>query len=155
MENDKFEVFLSSIESAFNKVVKEMLDFDFQQMDGKADLDKNTVSVIIGMTGKNKGRILFEIGEKTAEAIAISINGEPLEDAREIYLYLAEFTNIFCGNAVTLINNRYKGTELRLTPPAVFAGEDVEITTPNIKSVSLFCTSQYGPALLDVGFEGV
>lgn len=155
MDADKFGTFLECVEKSFENVAKDMADIIFQRNDKVDALGKDTVSVIIGVVGANKGRILIEMERSAAKVLAESINGEPFDNYLELYLALMEFSNIFCGNAVTLINNTYRGSDLRLTPPAIFAGVDVEIMTPNIGSKNVLCKCEYGDVLLDIGFEGV
>ena len=155
MEKRKFDELLDCVQQAYYSVAREMLEFSVEASDETADLGEERVSIVIGMTGKNKGRILFEMNRGLAEVIAEAVNYEPLSDPMELYLCTAEFTNIFCGNAVTLINNKFRGTEMRLTPPAVFAGKGMEISTPNITSSRFYITSEHGAAYMDVGFEGV
>jgi two-component system, response regulator PdtaR len=155
MEKEKFNTLLECMESSFKKIGSEMMGIDFQVAAGQEKISEETINVVIGMVGKNKGRIIFKAGEITANKIAGEIVGAESVDSDELCLCMSEFTNIFSGNAVTQINNQFKGMEMRLTPPAIFEGEEVEIVTPNIQATTIFFSSKYGPVSLDVGFEGV
>lgn len=154
MDKDKFYSFLNCFDASFQKVIQEMSGFQVSKC-GHAKIPAgNKFSVIIGIIQSNRGRILFESEQGLVDRITEGMNGEPVANITDKYLYLAEFANIFCGNAVSQINNRYKENELRLTPPALFAGTNMRIITPNIQSDSVFYTSDFGQAVLNIGFEG-
>jgi len=155
MDKEKFDSFLSFVEDAFKRTSLEMLDFKFSKTDEDESLEEEIVCVVIGIVGINRGRIILRASKKISEKMAEIINGEALKDLDELYLCMAEFSNIFCGKAVTYFNNKYRGTELRLTPPAVFEGERVRISTPNIKSIIINLASTDGPVYIDIGLEGV
>jgi CheY-specific phosphatase CheX len=155
MEDDKFIQFINCISDAFKSVTAEVSGLNFKEIGKEVISEQKKFSVIIGIVGKNKGRILFE-GDNTAiKMITENMNEGPFSNIMDMYFCLAEFTNMFCGNAITSINNQNRGRDLRLTPPAIFAGTDMEISTPSIKSTTLFYKCDNGLAILDIGFEGV
>jgi CheY-specific phosphatase CheX len=154
MEKEKIDVFFRSVEQAFIEVVHEMAGIHYKDSAPCDTVGSEKISIVVGMVGQNKGRILFETDAHAARSIAEGINGEPVEDEMEMYLFLSEFTNTFSGRAVTAINNQYKGTDLRLTPPAIFAGHDMEVVTPNIQTTKVGYTNTHGSIVLDIGFEG-
>lgn len=155
MEREKYNSLINFIGDALKEISEEMVGFRINRSESVETLENETVCVVIGMVGKHRGRIILRTGIRTAQIMAEKINGEKLKDLAELYLCISEFTNVLCGNAVTYLNNRYRGTELRLTPPAVFEGQGVEITTPNIESSIIYFTSQNGSVTVDVGIEGV
>lgn len=154
MEKGKFVFFTECVEQAFGKVLALLTALNLTQSEPNLSPGSKTISVIIGITGRNKGRILLEVDDATALKITEGMNDGPLDSELELYLFLAEFANIFSGNAITRINNTYKGSELRLIPPAIFAGDNLEITTPHIDSSDLWFTGD-GNVRVNVGFEGV
>jgi len=155
MNKEKFDSFLYFVEDAFKRTSLEMLDIKFSRTEDTEASEEETVCVVIGIVGINRGRIILRASKKISEKMAEIINGEALKDLDELYLCMAEFCNIFCGNAVTYLNNKYRGTEMRLTPPAVFEGERLKISTPNIKSVIINFASSDGSVYIDIGLEGV
>ena len=82
------------------------------------------------------------------------MNGEPLEDDADIYPGLAEFTNMVSGNGIIAINNHYIGNDLRLMPPAIFIGENLEVTTFKVDSILRSYQTEHGEVQIEVGFEG-
>ncbi|WP_300521390.1 chemotaxis protein CheX [Aminiphilus sp.] len=116
------------------------------------------VAVILGMISGDeslKGRVLLDGDAEQIRDIAEGMNGEPLETTTDLYFFIGEFTNMFCGRAITVINNAHRGMEFRLTPPAILAGRHMDITTPSIRSESFAFAGGRGIVRLDVGFEGV
>ena len=154
MENSKFDDLFNCTEIAFQQVSETLLGIGFARCNGMRVMNDKTFCVIVGMAGKNKGRIRFEAGADTVKMITENMNGESCNNIMDMYMCLSEFANMICGNAATIINNKYKGSRLRLTPPAVFSGSGMQITTPNITSISYCYNGEYGPMILDVGFEG-
>lgn len=141
---------------AFQNVVAKASSLQFERSDEKwQDIsNEKRIAVVIGVVGLNKGRILLIADEPTALKITEGMNGEPLKDNLEKHLYLGEFTNIFSGKAITMINNTYKNRDLRLTPPVIFSGNDLDVTSPSIRSTA-FTFSGQGKVHIDIGFEGM
>lgn len=155
MEEQKLNFFYKCMAEAFQKVASEMTGINYASSNDTTLTDEKKYSLIVGLVGQNKGRVLLELNEKLALKIFEAMNGAPPDNDLELYLYLAEFANMVSGNGITNINNAFKGSELRLTPPAVFAGEQLEITSPKISSTGGAYRSEYGSVRLEIGIEGV
>lgn len=155
MEEQKLNFFRKCMEEAFQKVVLQMTGMTFAPANELPPvLDEKKFSLIVGLVGHNKGHVLLELNEKLAKKIFEAMNGFPPDDDLELYLHLAEFANMVSGNGLTGINNFYKSSEMRLTPPAVFAGENLEITSPKVSSAGGAYRSEYGAIRLEIGIEG-
>jgi len=110
-------------------------------------------SVIVGIVGAHKGRVLLCMGDNFVQKITEEMNCGKLDSLTDTTLYIGEFSNILIGKAISQINNACKTFDLRLTPPAIFSGKRMRIITPELQSSILSFTSQFGPASMDVGFE--
>lgn len=154
MDQDKFSYFCKSFEEAFQHIISDVMEFEFSPVE-PPDQGGKRLSSIVGVVGMNKGRIHVEMSEKLAQKLFEVMNGEPPGDEMDLCFYLAEFTNMVTGKGITTLNNTYKGSELRLTPPAIFAGDNLDITTPKVQSTSVFYKTQHGNGRIDIGFEGV
>lgn len=154
MEQERIDFFMECATQAFNKVLSQLTGLNFTADAAPIPPDSMKVTVIIGITGQFKGRFLLEVDGATARKITEGMNDGPLEQDLELYLFLAEFTNMVSGNTITKINNAYKTSDLRLVPPAIFSGTELEITTPHIKSRELYFGGD-GRARINIGFEGV
>lgn len=155
MGDNKLSTFQDCFDISFKDVARQMAGFEFTSCNRIEISEEKRFSVIIGTVGKYKGRILFQTGAAVVKDITEGMNGEPLDDTADTYLYIAEFANTFCGNAITKINNIYKDSELRLTPPAILSGASMKITTPSIESSQIYLQCAAGPVILNIGFEGV
>lgn len=154
MINETFKDLLNCFEESFIKNSKQISNIEFSRTEDKSLGTDEIIAIVVGFTGKYKGRILLKANESVIKVIAEGINGEPAADDMELYLCASEFTNIFSGNAVTLANNKFPDFKLRLTPPSILAGTRMEIVTPNITSEQVSYTSDHGNLLLDIGVEG-
>ena len=140
------------------EVLKKMADIDVQITNSINTENESIlsygVSSIISCVGKIKGRLLLDMEQSLAIAIAENITGVCYTSAKE-YMVLAtvsEINNMIAGNAITVINNAYS-LGLRLAPPIVFTGKDTIICIPKISSSSLDCTTKYGKLKINVAFE--
>jgi chemotaxis protein CheX len=124
------------VESAFN-VLKEVLDTELTR--GELFLKSSSqpvlgVAAIIGFTGDVQGRILFDMDERTALAIASAMNGETLTTMDDLAkATITELANMITARAVTKLSEQ--GFKFDITPPAIFTGKDMEITNTQIESL--------------------
>ncbi|HEY5585766.1 MAG TPA: chemotaxis protein CheX [Ruminiclostridium sp.] len=155
MEEEKFNTFVNCVSDAFRNVADMVAQFEFKECSKERIEEKKKYSVVVGIVGKNKGRILFEAGGSLVKKLTEAMNDGPISNVMDVYICLLEFSNMFCGNAATLINNKYRGSDMRLTPPAVFSGVELQVITPNIHSITTYYKSEHGIVTVDIGFEGV
>lgn len=155
MDQTKFQVFCDCFYEAFQKMVTSIPGLAISLNHEAKEIGGKTLSAIVGVVGLNKGRVNLEMNENLARKIYECANGETAGDEMDLCFYLAEFTNMVTGNGITALNNTYKGINLRLTPPAIFAGDNLEITTPQVMTVAKLFHTQYGTIRIVIGFEGV
>ena len=155
MEGEKLKFFYDSMDDSFQKVVSQLTGMSFTKViESPTITDDKKFCLIVGWVGHNKGRLLLELNEQLALKIFEAMNGAPPEDNSELYLHLAEFANMVSGNGLTSINDFYKSSELRLTPPAIFAGKNLEISSPKVSLIGWNYCSEYGGIRMEVGIEG-
>ncbi len=155
MKSEKFEYMCKCMIDSFLKIAKEMADLKFNlnnNLDPVFNIKKT--AIIVGIVGANPGRIQLETNETMSQTIAEKMNGETLNNPLEVYFSLAEFANIFSGNGLTVINNQFPGSQLRLTPPSIFVGESLELTTPNIEHAKSVLFDGEDLLRIDIGFKG-
>jgi Predicted inhibitor of MCP methylation, homolog of CheC len=155
MEQDKFSFFCDCFEEALKKVLAQLPDINLMHSDDKKEGSSKKLSSVVGVVGVHKGRIHIAMAEDLAKELYEKANGEPVGDEMDLCFYLAEFTNMLAGSGITVLNNTYKGINLRLTPPAIFADENLDIATPQVQSGSRSYTTKYGSIFIEIGFEGV
>jgi CheY-specific phosphatase CheX len=155
MNEDKFHNFLDCFDNSFREIAWEMSELRVSKCNEIKIASDRKFSVIVGIVPANRGRILFEAEQKLVDRITEGMNGEPLGNIMYTYFYLTEFANIFCGKALSKMNDLYRDSEWRLTPPALFVGSSMRIITPSIHSQAVYYSSEAGGALLDIGMEGV
>lgn len=155
MEQAKFTFFCNCFEDALKKTLAQITDVMIEGCkENHVDSGKK-LSSVVGVVGLHKGRIHVTMAEKLIQTLYECANGESVSDEMDLCFYLAELTNMITGNSVTQLNNAYKGTNLRLTPPAIFADEHIDIATPQVQSSTRMFDSNYGPIRIEIGFEGV
>lgn len=156
MDRNVWDVLTDYLEGAFCAVAAETMSADFLRCDMPQGGHERRFAVIIGFVGAFKGRVMVTADAPTTAAVTESMNfGDAVESLEEQCLYLAEFTNMFAGKIVTLLNNTFRGSDLRLTPPAMFSAVNLDVQTPTMRAAAYhFCASS-GCITVDIGIEGV
>jgi chemotaxis protein CheX len=117
------------VEAAFN-VLKEVLNTDVKR--GDLYLKSSTMSImgvaaLVGLAGDVEGRVLFDMTKPTALSVASAMNGEQMETLDEmVKATITELANMITAQAVTKLHDL--GFKFDLTPPALFTGENMEIS---------------------------
>lgn len=112
------------------------------------------LAIIIGITGARSGRIILDTDMETARQLSEVFNGETGLEEEEIVDSMAEFANIVSGHGITKVNNLQTKLALMLTPPSVFWGERINITSPKINAEVVTIDTPAGSIKISVGFEG-
>ncbi|NLD91681.1 MAG: hypothetical protein GX639_03325 [Fibrobacter sp.] len=149
---NEFTVFFGD---AVKSITQQMAGVGLKDIQETPIEDQRVFAVIIGIVGAHKGRTLIRISDGLVTKITEEMNCGPLSNLTETTLYIGEYSNILCGKAISDINNRYVNVDLRLTPPAIFSGTNMRITTPALQSSLLCYNSDFGMVSMDIGFERV
>ncbi|MDC7225676.1 MAG: chemotaxis protein CheX [Spirochaetales bacterium] len=124
------------VEAAFN-ILKEVVDSDIKR--GELYLKSTSqpvlgVAAIVGLAGDVEGRVLFDMNEATALAIAGQMNGEELSAFDDLAkATITELANMITAQAVTKLHEL--GFTFDLTPPAIFTGENMEVTDAGVEAL--------------------
>lgn len=128
------------VESAYN-VLQEVLQAEVQR--GELYLKSSAmpvlgVAAIVGLAGDVEGRVLFDMSQETA----IKIASKMLEDMEMEAVTsmddmaratITELANMITGQAVTKLHNL--GFSFDLTPPAIFTGENMEVSNTDVEAL--------------------
>ncbi|MDR2783613.1 MAG: chemotaxis protein CheX [Treponema sp.] len=85
------------------------------------------VAALVGLAGDVEGRVLFDMSKGTALFVAGSMNGEEFVAIDDmVKATITELANMITAQAVTKLHDL--GFKFDLTPPALFTGENMEIS---------------------------
>jgi len=118
------------VESAFS-VLKEVLNAEVKR--GEIYLKPTTMSIqgvaaLVGLAGDVEGRVLFDMTRDTALHVAGSMNQEEFSTFDELAkATIQELANMITAQAVTKLHDL--GFKFDLTPPALFTGDNMEVST--------------------------
>lgn len=110
-------------------------------------------SLSVGIIGRYLGRLMIDISEETAVAIAKHIYRKEEVTSREMVVFFSEFANVIGGNSVSMINSMNRGMGLRVSPPTVFHGKELVISTGEIPGKSYLLKTKYGNIFMNIGFK--
>ena len=139
------------VEAAFN-ILKEVVDSDIKR--GELYLKSTSqpvlgVAAIVGLAGDVEGRVLFDMTEPTALGIAGQMNGEELASFDELAkATITELANMITAQAVTKLHDL--GFTFDLTPPAIFTGENMEVTDTGVEALIVPIELNYGKLEINV-----
>ncbi len=93
------------------------------------------VIIVVGLTGRIRGQAIFSMSRKLGLKIAsCMMMGMPVTEFDEISKSaISEMANMIMGNAATILYNR--GINIDITPPSLFLGENLEITSGKMKTI--------------------
>ena len=118
------------VESAFS-VLKEVMNAEVKR--GEIYLKPTTMSIqgvaaLVGLAGDVEGRVLFDMTKDTALNVAGAMNQENFSVFDELAkATIQELANMITAQAVTKLHDL--GFKFDLTPPALFTGENMEVST--------------------------
>ena len=128
------------VESAYN-VLKEVLNTDVHR--GELYLKSTAmpvlgVAALVGLAGDVEGRVIFDMTKATAINIASAMleamEMEPITTLNEMgRATITELANMITGQAVTKLHNL--GFKFDLTPPAIFSGDNMEISDSGVEAL--------------------
>lgn len=124
------------VEAAFS-VLSEVLETEIER--GELYLKSTSqpvlgVATIVGLAGDVEGRVLFDMSQETALAVASAMNGEELASLDELAkATITELSNMITAQAVTKLHDL--GFKFDLTPPAIFTGENMEVSDSGVEAL--------------------
>jgi chemotaxis protein CheX len=118
------------VESAYS-VLKEVLGVEVKR--GEIYLKPTSmkimgVAALVGLAGDVEGRVLFDMTKESALFVAGKMNGEVFTTFDELgKATIQELANMITAQAVTKLHDL--GFKFDLTPPALFTGDNMEVST--------------------------
>jgi len=115
---------------------------------GSISLDDSTktsqeVNIILGITGKVRGQIVYSMSSETARSIAANLIGQPVTEFDSLaQSALSELGNIASGSAIAKLDGEY--SDLAVTPPTLIVGTNVFISTLNSSRIRVIMQSEIG-----------
>ena len=118
------------VEAAYS-VLKEVLNADIKRGDiylKPTSMSIMGVAALVGLAGDVEGRVLFDMTKESALFVAGKMNGEVFANLDELSkATIQELANMITAQAVTKLHDL--GFKFDLTPPALFTGDNMEVST--------------------------
>ena len=115
------------------------------------------VAALVGLAGDVEGRVLFDMTLDTALKIASKMNNEDLPQFDDLAkATISELANMITAQAVTKLHDL--GFKFDLTPPALFAGEKMEIaalggTSDSVEALIVPLITEFGKIEVNVAIR--
>ncbi len=128
------------VESAYS-VIQEVLNVEVKR--GELYLKSSSIPVlgvaaIVGLAGDVEGRVLFDMTRESALKVANdmlkSMDMDQIDSLNDMgRATITELANMITGQAVTKLHNL--GFKFDLTPPAIFTGDNMEVSDPGVEAL--------------------
>ena len=143
------------VESAYN-VLTEVLQADVERGElylKSAAMPMLGVATIVGLAGDVEGRVLFDMELTTAINVASAmLSSMDMEGVTELNdmarATITELANMITGQAVTKLHDL--GFKFDLTPPAIFSGQNMEVSDPDFEALIVPMTLPMGKIEINV-----
>ncbi|MGP1593732.1 MAG: chemotaxis protein CheX [Treponema sp.] len=110
------------------------------------------VAAIVGLAGDVEGRVIFDMASATALNIASVMNQEKLTEFDELTrATITELANMITAQAVTKLHDL--GFTFDLTPPALFTGENMAISSSDIEALIVPMETAQGKIEINVAIR--
>lgn len=110
------------------------------------------VAALVGLAGDVEGRVIFDMNMATAMKIASRMNNEELSSFDDLAkATITELANLITAQAVTKLHDL--GFRFDLTPPALFTGENMEISDHDVEALIVPMTTDQGKVEVNVAIR--
>ncbi len=152
MKEEFVNSFLAPAKLVWEKELGHSLDLAHAQMvDQQFTTDE--VTVIIGVSGRLEGNVLYGFSETTALAVVGVMLDEPVDKFNdEIGLSaLGEIANMITGNAATRLAQA--GYPCQISPPVIIEPVGTRFTTTGGPQILVTFSSQLGPLSVRISLQ--
>lgn len=119
----------------------------------KSSFLANQIIIVIGIVGKIRGQVCFELSQETAKNIATAMmGGFTVNRMDEISKSaISEMGNMIMGNTCSLLGQ--KSIQVDITTPSLMSGNNIEISN-RLPTISIpLSLNKYGVITLNVTME--
>ena len=110
------------------------------------------VAAMVGLAGDVEGRVIFDMNIDTAMKIASQMNQEELKLFDDLAkATITELANLITAQAVTKLHDL--GFRFDLTPPALFTGENMEISDHEVEALIVPMETSQGRVEVNVAIR--
>ena len=142
------------VEAAYN-ILTEVLGGEIRR--GELYLKSTSIPVmgvaaLVGLAGDVEGRVIFDMNLSTAMKIASRMNQEELATFDELAkATITELANLITAQAVTKLHDL--GFRSDLTPPALFTGDNMEISDHEVEALIVPMETSQGRVEVNVAIR--
>ncbi|HOT61647.1 MAG TPA: chemotaxis protein CheX [Treponemataceae bacterium] len=142
------------VEAAYN-ILSEVLGGEIKR--GELYLKSSSmpvmgVAALVGLAGDVEGRVIFDMSLETAMKIASQMNQEQLKEFDDLAkATITELANMITAQAVTKLHDL--GFRFDLTPPALFTGQNMEISDHEVEALIVPMESGQGRVEVNVAIR--
>jgi chemotaxis protein CheX len=142
------------VEAAYN-ILTEVLGGEIKRGElylKSASVPVMGVAALVGLAGDVEGRVIFDMDMTTAMKIASQMNQEDLKQFDDLAkATITELANLITAQAVTKLHDL--GFRFDLTPPALFTGENMEISDHDVEALIVPMETSQGRVEVNVAIR--
>ncbi len=151
MRLDYINPFIESAVSVLTACTGAPVERGLMELRQDVPADKE-VMTMIGLAGEVEGRVILEMDNDTALAMAGIMNQEPFQELTHLaHDTLMELANLMVSKAVTILNEQ--GFTFRLTPPLIFTGSHLSAGGMNLETLVVPLRASAGNVNLNIALR--
>jgi chemotaxis protein CheX len=151
MKMELIQPFINAADAVLSQGLKSPTEIGSLSMEEEA-YRRRGVAAVVQLTGDIEGRVIFDLGPKTAAQIASSFAGTELTESDDLVREaVCELANQVIGNAVATLNDQ--GFHFRVHPPQLHTSEHGPKSTEDTEALVLCFDTSRGQVFMNIALR--
>jgi chemotaxis protein CheX len=151
MKMELIQPFINAADAVLSQGLKSPTEIGNLSMEEEAYRRKG-VAAVVQLTGDIEGRVIFDLGPKTAAQVASSFAGTELKESDDLVREaVCELANQVIGNAVATLNDQ--GFHFRVHPPELHTSDQGPKSTEDTEALVLCFDTTSGQVFMNIALR--
>lgn len=151
MKMELIQPFINAADAVLSQGLKSPMAIENLTMEEEAYRRKG-VAAMVELSGDIEGRIIFDLGTKTAARVASHFAGADLPESDELVREaVCELANQVIGNAVATLNDQ--GFHFRVHPPLLLTAQEGDKTSEDVEALMICFETSLGSVFMNVALR--
>jgi chemotaxis protein CheX len=151
MKMELIQPFINAADAVLAETLQCNIKIADVNMDEQVYRRKGT-AVLIAIQGDIEGRVILDLDNSTASAIASALTGAPVaEGASAVQETLFELANLVIGNAVTTLNDQ--GFRFKIAPPVLHTEATGVTGSEDTEALVMCLDTPSGPVYMNIAMR--
>jgi chemotaxis protein CheX len=151
MKMELIQPFINAADAVLSQGLKSPTEIGSLSMEEEA-YRRRGVAAVVQLTGDIEGRVIFDLGAKTAAKVASAFAGTELKESDDLVREaVCELANQVIGNAVATLNDQ--GFHFRVHPPELHTSDHGPKSTEDTEALVLCFDTSGGQVYMNIALR--